>query len=171
MVEISIQKRPLLAWSSSPHSASSPQNRSRQGAQGARERYLRDDIACGSRACQRCHHLHADMQKTGQDAGLQKKIFLDPLDSRTTRWIETTTSCSTNAFLHQMDLIEIRASQTSSCSRPSPTRCDTGACRSSTASRNLIADRIADSGSSTMTLAATTRRAAAPRRVAQRSQR
>lgn len=72
-----------------------------------RECYLRDDIPCGSQACQRCQHLHADMQQQARDSGLQKKILLDPAGLKNNMVDRHHyLILDTNAFLHQMDLIE-----------------------------------------------------------------
>lgn len=108
MVEISIQKRPLAGV----ELESAQHKYFRKTARGKvlkilRERYLRDDIACGSRACERCHHIHADLQRQSQENGSQNKIFLDPNGLKNSKLDRNHyLILDTNAFLHQMDLIE-----------------------------------------------------------------
>lgn len=108
MVEISIQKRPL----GGVELASAQRKYFRKTARGKvlkilRERYLRDDIACGSRACSTCSPLHAALQQQAADAGLQKKVFLDPKGLKNKKVDRNHyLVLDTNAFLHQMDLIE-----------------------------------------------------------------
>ncbi|SPC62819.1 probable DIS3 3`-5` exoribonuclease required for 3` end formation of 5.8S rRNA [Ustilago sp. UG-2017b] len=108
MVEISIQKRPL----SGVELESAQRKYFRKTARGkvlkvVRERYLRDDIACGSRACERCHHIHSRLQMQAQEGGPQNKIFLDPSGLKNKNVDRNHyLVLDTNAFLHQMDLIE-----------------------------------------------------------------
>ncbi|PWY99671.1 putative DIS3 3`-5` exoribonuclease required for 3` end formation of 5.8S rRNA [Testicularia cyperi] len=108
MVEISIQKRPL----SGVELDTAQRKYFRKTARGKilkilRERYLRDDIACGSSACQSCQPLHAAFQHEAEQFGLQRKILLDPRGLSNTKLTRRHyLILDTNAFLHQMDLIE-----------------------------------------------------------------
>ncbi|KAJ1024369.1 hypothetical protein NDA18_004538 [Ustilago nuda] len=108
MVEISIQKRPL----SGVELESAQRKYFRKTARGkvlkvVRERYLRDDIACGSRACEQCHYIHSRLQRQAQEGGPQNKIFLDPSGLKNKNLDRNHyLVLDTNAFLHQMDLIE-----------------------------------------------------------------
>ncbi|KAN0065804.1 exosome catalytic subunit dis3 [Thecaphora frezii] len=108
MLEISIQKRPLAA----ADLEASQRKYFRKTARGKvikvlRERYLRDDIPCGSKACHKCLPLHDAMQSEADEGLTQKKALLDTaglVNAKVDR--KHYIVVDTNAFLHQMDLLE-----------------------------------------------------------------
>ncbi|EPQ31086.1 uncharacterized protein PFL1_01275 [Pseudozyma flocculosa PF-1] len=108
MVQISIQKRPLAG----AELEASQRKYFRKTARGKvikvlRERYLRDDIPCGSVACQKCQPLHDAIQRDVEQGLAHKKAWLNAKglsNAKVDR--QHYVVVDTNAFLHQMDLLE-----------------------------------------------------------------
>ena len=109
MVEITIQKRPLVGTDLE----ASRNKYFRKTARGKvlkvlRERYLRDDIACGSKACPKCEPLHLAINREVDELATGRKRALLSKSGRTSAAIDPPhyIVLDTNAFLHQMDLLE-----------------------------------------------------------------